>query len=468
MTGMRFLITGGAGFIGSHLVEALLERGYFVRVLDNFSTGKRENLAPYDAEIEVIEGDLRDIPTVRKAVAGVDVVLHQAALPSVPRSIIDPVSTHEVNATGTLNVLEAARHAGVRRVVFASSSSIYGDSPELPKHEGMRPNPRSPYAVSKLAGEAYCQVFSRFPVEALLERGHFVRVLDNFSTGKRENLAPYDAEIEVIEGDLRDIPTVRKAVAGVDVVLHQAALPSVPRSIIDPVSTHEVNATGTLNVLEAARHAGVRRVVFASSSSIYGDSPELPKHEGMRPNPRSPYAVSKMAGEAYCQVFSNVYGLETVALRYFNVFGTRQDPNSPYAAVIPKFIEKMLNDKRPIVYGDGEQSRDFTHVANVVQANLFAATGAYDGGLVVNCAFSSRTTINDLIATLNRILGKELEPIYEAPRPGDVKHSYADISLAREKLKYTPGIDLQRGLALLIHAETDAGSTHREPVNLRP
>ena len=299
-------------------------------------------------------------------------------------------------------------------------------------------------------------------VEALIDQGHAVRVLDNFSTGKRENLYPFSAAIELIRGDVRSFRTVQEAVAGIDVVLHQAALPSVPRSILDPVTTHEVNASGTLHVLEASRRAGVRRVVYASSSSIYGDSPQLPKEEGMRPNPLSPYAVSKMAGETYCQVFSKVYGLETIALRYFNVFGARQDPDSPYAAVIPKFVKGMLNGERPVVYGDGEQSRDFTYIANVVQANLLAATAVCDSGLVINCAQSGRTTINDLVSTLNRILGKALEPIYEAPRRGDIKHSFADISLAAKHLGYSPDIDLHEGLELLIKASQQTSTTNHE------
>ena len=299
-------------------------------------------------------------------------------------------------------------------------------------------------------------------VEALLERGYAVRVLDNFSTGKRENLDPFRADIELIEGDVRSFQVVREAVAGIDVVLHQAALPSVPRSIADPLTTHEVNATGTLHVLEASRNAGVRRVVYASSSSVYGDSPELPKHEGMRPNPLSPYAVSKLTGESYCQVFSRVYGLETVALRYFNVFGLRQDPDSPYAAAIPKFIKKMIQDEPPIIYGDGEQSRDFTYIADVVQANLLALTSACDSGLVINCAQSSRTTLNDLVSTLNRILGKALEPIYEAPRRGDIKHSFADISLAVKHLGYSSHVDLHEGLELMIKASRQASTTNHE------
>ena len=203
-------------------------------------------------------------------------------------------------------------------------------------------------------------------VEVLLKRGYTVRVLDNFSTGKRENLKQFNKDIELIEGDIRSYHIVQQAVKGIDVILHQAALPSVPRSIKDPITSNEVNVVGTLNILEAAKDAGVKRVVYASSSSVYGDNPELPKHEKMMPNPLSPYAVSKLAGEKYCNVYSRLYGIETVGLRYFNVFGPKQDPNSQYSAVIPLFIKAIMNDKQPIIFGDGTQSRDFTHVANVV------------------------------------------------------------------------------------------------------
>lgn len=203
-------------------------------------------------------------------------------------------------------------------------------------------------------------------VEELLKRGYTVRVLDNFSTGKRENLKQFNKDIELIEGDIRSYHIVQQAVKGIDVILHQAALPSVPRSIKDPITSNEVNVVGTLNILEAAKDAGVKRVVYASSSSVYGDNPELPKHEKMMPNPLSPYAVSKLAGEKYCNVYSRLYGIETVALRYFNVFGPKQDPNSQYSAVIPLFIKAIMNDKQPTIFGDGTQSRDFTYVANVV------------------------------------------------------------------------------------------------------
>ncbi len=283
-------------------------------------------------------------------------------------------------------------------------------------------------------------------VEELLRRGETVRVLDNFSTGKRENLVPFWERIELVEGDLRDLPTVRRAVEGVDYVLHQAALPSVPRSVDDPLENDAVNVTGTLNLLIAARDARVKRVVFASSCSVYGDDPTLPKRENMLPQPKSPYAVSKLAGEYYCRTFGEVYGLETVALRYFNVFGPRQDPASDYAAVIPLFITRLLRGQAPTVHGDGLQSRDFVHVANVVQANLLAAAAPGIAGRVFNIACGERYTLLDLIGILNEILGTRITPIHDGPRPGDVRHSQADITAAREALGYRVVVDFAEGL----------------------
>lgn len=283
-------------------------------------------------------------------------------------------------------------------------------------------------------------------VEELLKRGESVRVIDNFSTGKRENLTPFLDTIELIEGDIRSYNIVREAVDGIDVILHQAALPSIPRSIRDPISTNEVNVIGTLNILHAAKEAKVRRVVYASSSSVYGDTPELPKHEGMLLNPSSPYAVSKLAGEKYCNVFAHVYGLHTVALRYFNVFGPRQDPTSQYSAVIPKFILAMNANSQPFIHGDGEQSRDFTYIANVVHANILAATVDCPAGIAVNCACHGQTTLNELVHGINRILGKDIKPIYQEPRMGDIKHSFADISLIKTNLGYTPLVLFEEGI----------------------
>ena len=283
-------------------------------------------------------------------------------------------------------------------------------------------------------------------VEELIRRGERVRVLDNFSTGRRENLAPLLEHVDLIEGDLCDLATVRRAVEGVDCVLHQAALASVQRSVDDPLAAHTANATGTLYLLMAARDAGVKRVVYASSSSVYGDSPALPKQEDHLPRPKSSYAVSKLAGEHYCQTFAELYGLETVSLRYFNVFGPRQDPTSQYAAVIPLFITAMLRGAAPTVYGDGGQSRDFTYVSNVVHANLLAATAPGVAGRVFNVACGQRCTLLDLIAALNETLGTHVMPVHAAPRPGDVRHSLADVTAAQETLGYRTEVDLREGL----------------------
>ena len=283
-------------------------------------------------------------------------------------------------------------------------------------------------------------------VSELLERGHDVRVLDNFSTGGRGNLEPFKDEITLFEGDVRSYHIVQQAVDSVDYILHQAALPSVPRSIADPVTTNDVNVNGTLNILHAAVESDVQRVVFASSSSIYGDSEKLPKREDMVPAPLSPYAVSKLAGEKYCQVFAEIYGLHTVALRYFNVFGPRQNPDSQYSAVIPKFIAKMLRDESPVIYGDGEQSRDFTYVRNVVNANILAAEEDCPPGIVMNCAAHQRITLNELVGTLNEIMGKQIVPEYTEPRPGDVKHSYADIDRIKNTLDFDPSIRFEEGV----------------------
>jgi UDP-glucose 4-epimerase len=283
-------------------------------------------------------------------------------------------------------------------------------------------------------------------VAELVQHGERVRVLDNFSTGRRDNLGPFLEQLELIEGDLRDLPTVRQAVEGVDYVLHHAALASVQRSVDDPLAPHAANATGTLHLLVAARDAGVRRVVYASSSSIYGDSPTLPKREDMLPRPKSPYAVSKMTAEHYCGAFTEVFGLETVSLRYFNVFGPRQDPTSQYAAVVPLFITAMLQGESPVVHGDGRQSRDFTFVSNVVRANLLAVTAPDVAGRVFNVACGHRHTLLDLIAILNDVLDAHITPIHTAPRPGDVRHSLAGITAAQEALGYRVDVDFHEGL----------------------
>ncbi len=284
----------------------------------------------------------------------------------------------------------------------------------------------------------------------LVKRGHRVRVLDSFLTGKKENIAFLMDKIELIEGDIRDFKICQKAVVGVDFVLHQAALPSVPRSIEDPLLTNEININGTLNLLWASKEASLKKFVFASSSSIYGDDPSLPKHEDMKPKPLSPYALTKLVGEHYCQIFSQIYRLPTISLRYFNVFGPRQDPFSQYAAVIPNFITRILEGKEPLIYGDGQQSRDFTYVSNVVEANILAAHAPEDSFGVVNIACGERTTINSLAAKIKEILKKDIRFSYQNPRPGDIKHSLADISRAKRLLKYSPQISLEEGLEMTI------------------
>ena len=283
-------------------------------------------------------------------------------------------------------------------------------------------------------------------VEELVRRGDKVRVLDNFMTGKRENIQPFLKAIELVEGDIRDLETCRRAAQGVDYLLHQAALPSVPRSIEDPRLSHDINVTGTVNLLLASKESGVRRVVFASSSSVYGDDPNLPKKEGREGRTLSPYAVNKASDEKYCQVFHTVYGLETVCLRYFNIFGPRQDPYSQYAAVVPLFILRTLAGQAPVIHGDGEQSRDFTYVANVVQANLLATEAEGAAGLVFNIGCGDRTTVTMLAEHIRDILGAKVKPAYDAARAGDVLHSHADISRARQVLKYDPRVDFREGL----------------------
>jgi nucleoside-diphosphate-sugar epimerase len=283
-------------------------------------------------------------------------------------------------------------------------------------------------------------------VDALLERGATVRVLDNFSTGRRENIAHNLDRIELIEGDVRDASVCARAVADVDVVFHQAALPSVARSVEAPVPTDEVNTGGTVRLLDAARRAGVQRFVFAASSSAYGETEVLPKVETMTPQPLSPYAVSKVAAEHYVQVFARLYGMKTCALRYFNVFGPRQDPKSDYAAVVPKFCSALLRGQSPTIFGDGGQTRDFTFIENVVEANLLAATRDVSGQ-VVNIACGERISLLELVAILNELNGSNLLPKHGPARPGDIRHSLADIRAARALLGFEPKISVREGLA---------------------
>ncbi len=283
--------------------------------------------------------------------------------------------------------------------------------------------------------------------EELLAQGHAVRGLDNLSTGRRENLAEL-AGLEFQEGDVRDLDACRRACAGVDFVLHQAALGSVPRSVEDPLTSNASNVDGTLNMLVAARDAEVVRFVYAASSSAYGDTPTLPKVETMPACPLSPYAVSKLVGEQYCRVFHDLYGLGTVSLRYFNVFGKRQDPHSTYAAVIPRFVAALLRGGVPEIFGDGEQTRDFTYIANVVQANLRACAAPSEAcGQVFNVACGASTSLNGLYAEIARLLGSYAAPRYGPPRPGDVRDSLADVAKARRLLGYAPTHDVHQGLA---------------------
>lgn len=346
-----YLVTGGAGFIGSNIVEELLKRGEQVRILDNFATGKREN--------------------IKKLKAG-------SETSTVKRETLD-----------------------VKQEKSKIKSDRNGSEEDVEKVENTHHN-----------------------------------------------------NLEIVEGDVRSYHIVREAVDGVDFILHQAALPSVPRSVKDPITSNEVNVVGTLNILNAAKEAKVKRIVYASSSSVYGDLEFLPKTEDMLPRPLSPYAVSKLAGEKYCQVFTKLYGLETVVFRYFNVFGPNQDPTSQYSAVIPKFIEVIKKGKSPVIYGNGEQSRDFTYVKNVVEANL-QACGDYCemlSGEVFNIAYGKRVTINELVRQINQILGTNVQPKYADPRPGDVKHSLANIGKARQFLNYEPKIGFEEGLRLTIKA----------------
>jgi nucleoside-diphosphate-sugar epimerase len=285
--------------------------------------------------------------------------------------------------------------------------------------------------------------------EELVRRGHRVRVADSLITGKRRNL-DHIPGVEFLEGDLADLPFATRAVAAMDFVLHQAAIPSVPRSVKDPVTSHRANVDASVNVLAAARDAGVKRLVFAGSSSEYGNTPELPKREDMLPNPLSPYALQKLVAEQYCQMFTRLYGFETVTIRYFNVFGPRQDPGSPYSGVISLFSTALLEGRQPIIYGDGEQTRDFTYVANVVDGVLRACEAKEAAGEVINVACGTRITLNELLAVMNRIIGTNLQAIYKEERQGDVKDSQADITKAKRLLGYTPSVPLEEGLRLTL------------------
>jgi len=283
-------------------------------------------------------------------------------------------------------------------------------------------------------------------VHRLVEQNHKVRVLDNLATGKRHNLDAVAGKVEFVEGDMRDAAICARACAGVEVVFHEAALPSVPKSIDEPVPSHTTNMDGTFNMLMAARDAKVRRFVYAASSSAYGDTPTLPKVESMTPTPLSPYAIQKLAGEHYCTVFAKCFGLQTISIRYFNVFGPRQDPASQYAAAIPAFVTKILNGESPIIYGDGEQTRDFTYIENVIHANLLAANAPRTNGEVCNIACGEHVTVNQVIEQINKLLGTNVKPTYVEPRAGDIKHSWADIELAGKLLGFKPVVGFNDGL----------------------
>jgi nucleoside-diphosphate-sugar epimerase len=297
---------------------------------------------------------------------------------------------------------------------------------------------------------------------ALLAEGARVRVLDDLSTGHRENIDEIGGDVDFIQGSVADEALLAKVLEGVELVFHEAAIPSVPRSVKVPQQTHVASVDGTFSMLLAARDQKVRRVVYAGSSSAYGDQPTLPKSEQMSPDPLSPYAVAKLVGEYYCRVFTRVYGLETVTLRYFNVFGPRQDPGSQYSGVVSRFISSLLSDERPVIYGDGEQSRDFTYIDNVVGANLKAAEASGASGKVINVANGMRITLNQLLAELKDLTGKhDVEAEYLGPRVGDVRHSLADISMARELLGYESKVDLREGLQRTIDWWKDSRFSHR-------
>jgi nucleoside-diphosphate-sugar epimerase len=297
-------------------------------------------------------------------------------------------------------------------------------------------------------------------VDALLKKGEEVRVFDNFSTGKRENLSAVSDQIEIIEGDIRNSLLCRQVMEGVKYVIHLAALHEVPRSVEQPLETHEVNVTGILNLLLAARNAGVKRFVYASSSAVYGDNPLLPRSEDMIPFPiSSPYAVSKLAGEYYCQLFSHLYDLETVSLRYFNVYGPRQDSASQYAGVIPKFISALLSDTSPTIYGDGEQTRDFIYIVDCVAATLMACHASSLSGIVLNVGAGKRTSVNQLCTLLQEILHRRIQPRFDSPQPGDIRHDYADISKSKRLLSFEPLWNMRHGLEETTHWYSASRST---------
>jgi len=355
------------------------------------------------------------------------------------------VSLERVNANiiGTIVTdIDYAKHYGYYRY-YRYYYHYYGTEDSSDNEQGVTFMAR--YLVTGGSGFIGSHI-----VEELLERGEDVRILDNFSTGRRENISAFinKSNLELIEGDLRSYHIVQEAVNGVDYILHQGAISSVSQSVENPILINDININGTVNILNVALKAEVKRVIFASSASIYGNEPELPKREDMKPSPESPYALSKYTGERYCQIFTKLHGLETVCLRYFNVFGPRQDPNSQYSAVIPKFIQMIKEGQRPIIYG--EVSRDFTYVANVVNANLLACTARDAVGEVFNIACGGSVTINQLVKKITDLCGNNIKPIYKDPRPGDVKNSYASIEKARARLGYSATISFDEGLIRVV------------------
>jgi UDP-N-acetylglucosamine 4-epimerase len=358
---------------------------------------------------------------------------------------------HVLN-TGAIRALSSVPNF---RLIFSKKEITFGDYIDaqcISKREGAMPNTNSTTVV--VTGGA--GFIGSHLVEELVLQGYRVRVLDNFSTGRMENLDRLGdgalrpgRDFELIQGDIRDAHTVNEVVHGAEVIFHQAALGSVPRSLEDPLTTHTVNADGTLNIFWAARSESVRRVVYASSSSVYGDSESLPKREGSEGRALSPYALTKKINEEYGRLFKELYGIGAVGLRYFNVYGPRQDPSGPYAAVIPRFTSALLAFQRPLIYGTGRQSRDFTFVGDVVKANLLAMEAPREAcGAAYNIGRGDRTTVADLLDTIQSLLGTSVEPRYESPRPGDVEHSLADVSAARKMLGFAASTELRAGLEL--------------------
>src|SRR5262245_45847310 len=390
-------------------------------------------------------GGRRRVVRHRAAAADRTRVLHQVPGPPAVRQRQLPARRVSVLLAGVRDerrilrllprlpcLLEAVRHRIARR---RATEGVFGERGEVDSTSSQRMAPvMASYLVTGGAG-----FIGSHLAEELLRRGQRVRVVDSLITGKRRNLEPLDG-VEFVEGDLADPSVAANAVKGMDYVLHQAAIPSVPRSVEDPVTSNRANIDGSLNILVAARDAQVKRLVYAGSSSAYGDTPTLPKREDMATNPLSPYALQKLVAEQYCRLFTRLYGLETVTIRYFNVFGPRQDPGSPYSGVISLFAAGLLAGRQPTIYGDGEQTRDFTYVANVVDGVLRACEANGVAGEVINVATAERISLNDLVRVMNALIGSNVKPVYKEPRAGDVRDSQADIAKAKALLGYTPTV----------------------------